>query len=762
MKRTLIFACIFGLLFISCSYAEDAYTKPFSGGVFLGGRAINLDNQSAKFNEYNGIVPGVFGGADFQYDKDAYHLNAEGAYLGDDDLYVKFKGGKWGMFKYSLYYTEFPHNLSFKDKSIYNTPGSEFQTFNGTTTAAGPTNINPNTWASQAFDYKVKRKDLGGSFDFWSGSPFFFSVDANRLERQGQTPWAATSGQAGFKTVEFALPVDNNTINTNAQVGWRNKQFFAAFSGGFSKFTNDSEFTRFRDAFVATAATPSQAQSFGTAVGAPDNKSWNIRFTGTARKLPLNSVFAVDAGYQRNTSETTILNSIDAANSATPAAPIVQSLIVNRGTFHGDVEYWNVGANLTSNPIKNLTTKLYYKYVDKKNNNDAVTFSTTQIDPTTGRPFVPIGSEIFSYQKTTVGADGSYRFMNNLKAILGYEFTDLKRRITEFEAGESAVEEGTVGFHGNEANLPDTWDHKYTGQLVYNPFDWLGARFKYQKLYRNASFVTQAANPLNVADANTVLENNLRRFDIGNKDQDMIRFTADIMPMETLNIALEYAYKEDRFRKNALGLQWQNQNEFIIDASFDWRGIKFFGFFDWDASTTKQTQKFVNVTTPTLASTNPNFPNPDPGAPANVNSFLWDAKLDNNNYAYGFGATVPLVKNRLQFMVQYDFEKNNGTADFTSAAFVASQTALGINNGNIGIPAWDDYTRQTLSARLKYDYNKDVAFVLGYLYSQFRLNDGQLNGYKFVVPGANTLLSGAYTDQSYNANVYYLKAIYRF
>ena len=74
--------------------AED--NAPFSGGVFLGGRALSLDHQSANFNQYNGIAPGLFGGGDFGYDSDKYHFDVDGAYLGEDDMYVKANGGKWG------------------------------------------------------------------------------------------------------------------------------------------------------------------------------------------------------------------------------------------------------------------------------------------------------------------------------------------------------------------------------------------------------------------------------------------------------------------------------------------------------------------------------------------------------------------------------------------------------------------------------------------------------------------------------------------
>lgn len=121
---------------------------------------------------------------------------------------------------------------------------------------------------------------------------------------------------------------------------------------------------------------------------------------------------------------------------------------------------------------------------------------------------------------------------------------------------------------------------------------------------------------------------------------------------------------------------------------------------------------------------------------------------------------------KVSLVLQYDFEKNNGWASFTSQSFTAAQTALGINNSNINNPFWDGYTRQNISARLIFDCNEHLAFSFGYLYTQFRTNDGEYLGYQYVaLPGTAagaSYLSGAYIDQSYKASVYYIRAVYRF
>ena len=111
MKERLIFACIFCLLLLSDAHAEG--DQPFSGEISLGGRALNSGHQGANFNQYNELGPGLFGGGNVTYDKDKDYFDARGASLGENDKYLRINGGRWGDFKYSLHFTEFPNNLSF-------------------------------------------------------------------------------------------------------------------------------------------------------------------------------------------------------------------------------------------------------------------------------------------------------------------------------------------------------------------------------------------------------------------------------------------------------------------------------------------------------------------------------------------------------------------------------------------------------------------------------------------------------------------------
>ena len=227
----------------------------------------------------------------------------------------------------------------------------------------------------------------------------------------------------------------------------------------------------------------------------------------------------------------------------------------------------------------------------------------------------------------------------------------------------------------------------------------------------------------------------------------MFKLTADITPLEALDVSFEYAYKLDDYNSTILGMQKAEENEFIVDGNYVWKGMKFFAFFDYDFSYTDQTQR--------TGTTDPSGP-----APPHLQTITGMPTCTTTTMPTAQGQPSP--SSRTSSPSASSTTSSRTTAPQTSRPRASLSPAnQGINNGNIDIGPWDDYTRQNISARLMYDYNKNLGLVFGYLYSQFRLNDGQLNGYQYVAPGP-TYLTGAYTDGSYKANVYYLRAVYRF
>jgi hypothetical protein len=111
MKKNIILLILLSL-FLLINYAEAA-EGIVSGSASLGVRSIAVDNESAKFYEYNGLKSGVYGNIFLDYNANNYNISVRGDNLGLDDQYYKLSGAKYGLLKYSLYYNEIPHNYTF-------------------------------------------------------------------------------------------------------------------------------------------------------------------------------------------------------------------------------------------------------------------------------------------------------------------------------------------------------------------------------------------------------------------------------------------------------------------------------------------------------------------------------------------------------------------------------------------------------------------------------------------------------------------------
>jgi hypothetical protein len=83
-------------------------------------------------------------------------------------------------------------------------------------------------------------------------------------------------------------------------------------------------------------------------------------------------------------------------------------------------------------------------------------------------------------------------------------------------------------------------------------------------------------------------------------------------------------------------------------------------------------------------------------------------------------------------------------------------------NKSIDISNWDDYRKQAVSVKAAYNVSKPLTVTGGFAYEQYKYSDTQLDGYQYAPPASPLYLTGAFKDSSYNANVVYVTAAYKF
>lgn len=117
-------------------------------------------------------------------------------------------------------------------------------------------------------------------------------------------------------------------------------------------------------------------------------------------------------------------------------------------------------------------------------------------------------------------------------------------------------------------------------------------------------------------------------------------------------------------------------------------------------------------------------------------------------YAFGLNIEAYVLSDRLRLYAGWDYAESDGKTEFDSTTLVDSREA-------------EDFTQHIVDLKGTYFIDKTWSVTLGYVYEDWDYSDDQWNNYVLQpVVGAN--LSGAYSDQDYEAHIGYLSVQYRF
>jgi MtrB/PioB family decaheme-associated outer membrane protein len=666
--KIVVLALMIGLVPFSGAFSQD---KTIEGEVSLEGILVDVDGKEggkAKFTEYRDLREdgGFYGRARLNLDTDKYFLNFNAGDFAYDTQYYKVDGGMWGKFKFDLFYDEIPYNITFDARTPFLGAGHD--------TLVGVPNTNVATW--DTFDYSVLRHQYGGGLKVDIIRPFFFDASFSREERDGIKPTGAAETTPGGIAFELPEPVQYVTNNLNLAAGYSKKPFFLSLNYFYSDFNNSDTSLNLPSNFNAPNAFSLP----------PDNTYHKGAFKG-AVNLPFNSKLSTNIGISRGRSDTTVLSLIGSG-------------------YEGKVQTQNYDVALTSNPVRFLDAKVYYKYYKRHNESD---------DPT------GVVDIFLDYKISTYGGELGCRLPARLYLSGGYKYVKTKRT----KQGETDPEE----------ILPFDTDNIYYVDLRWTGLDFLSARIGYEKFDRDANYrtVESEVNPA-------------KRYYYAGQNRDTYKATLDIFPLENLNFGLEYRYKNIDYSDTLFGLRSDIRHEVDISADYTIGKIaKVYGYGDYGWIKFRQRQT------------------DNSGLP-------WEADQKDRSWGYGIGTEVYIIPKRLTLIFQHDYLKSNGNVDYTLADGLFGAGGLpafpAANQDNIDIMRWDDYTLYSFRVKAVYNFTKSLAASIGYAYERFKYSDAQLDNYNFVPAGPpNTnaaFLTGAYKDQSYKANVVFGGLTYKF
>ena len=371
IKNTIILLTALCLL-PTASLASESDTF---GSVGIGVRGVNDNGDSAKFNEYRDLDDGVYGDAQLHAFKGHYYLDLRTDNVGQDDQSYELKGGRFGEFKYSLFYDELQHNLSNDARSYFSGIGSTVLTDSGNA-------ANPSLWTS--FDYEIEHKTYGLETEVSLDSPFYFELGATRRESDGLLPYGGFSSQT-----EMPAPVDWTEDTAFIGGGYQSDDLVVSFKAALSEFDNSKETLQWASNRITSLAPDSDYYKLSGQL------RWQTPF--------MDSVLAVRTSYSQ------LENSLDLYktewNNANP----------NPGKFDGEISYTSFDIVYDISPIESLDLQTYFKYYDRENDSDQFSSAVTTDE-----------NDLFEYEKTTFGLEGAYKlpFKTWLEAGLIYTDTD--------------------------------------------------------------------------------------------------------------------------------------------------------------------------------------------------------------------------------------------------------------------------------------------------------------------------------------------------
>lgn len=694
------------------------------GEIELTPTLANVTGSKAKFNEYRDTKDGVYGAARLWRETDDFFFKFQADDILYDNQSFRVDGGNYGKYKFNLYYDEIPHNLTDDAKTFYSGAGTANLTYSGVPTVNVAPSTNTATW--NTFDYEVHREKQGGGIRFDMAKPYYVDVSFNRENREGIKPAGVAPGTGGGSSaLELPEPVDYVTDSLKAEIGYGLNPFFGSVSYFYSNFKNDNDNLFFRH---PSAAANIQDDVFTLA---PDNDYYKVAFKGKSL-LPFSSALSVNAARSVAESSVGLQNNYLSQAAAPGAVTVSPNLNLSDTVFDGKVVTTNYDMILTSSPVAFLNGKAFYKYYEKDNKSDEIT-QTQGVNT--------FHNHLFGYEKKTYGAEVGIKLPADFTLTPTYKNVETKR---------------------HRGDLPVSEDDIYGLNARWTGSDYLTVNAGYERLNRSADWeqLLIVAGATTTPTATSQLTSNaiepfIRRFDAAPMDRDTYKLLLDIYPVDNLSLGLGYRHKKSNYTDTILGLRDEESNTYDLSADYILGAVTLAGYFSYEKTEYYQFQRRLNAATVTDAQANPDT------APA-ANYYNWDLNEELKNFDYGVSAEVVLVPDKWRLRAQYDHVRSDGLADFTVFKTTGDDA--------LDHQSWDDYKKKSFLVKAIYDVNKNISTTLGFAHERYRYNDAALDDYRYTFTGtaaASTLvnmnyLTGAYADQSYEANVVFANLKYTF
>ncbi|MCA1778068.1 MAG: MtrB/PioB family decaheme-associated outer membrane protein, partial [Xanthomonadaceae bacterium] len=403
-----------------------------TGSILFGAGYVSDD--FFDFGNYRGLEEqGVFGtfGIDLLYrDADARYLGVYGEKLGLDSRTLLIEGGRQSRYDAWLEYDEIAHFRSEDTRTIFLGAGTANQELpadwvRGDTTA-GMTRLDTSL---RGIDIKQDRKTLrlgfsalglsGLGFNARKEDPWRYRLEVERTKRDGHLIRGASFI---FRAAELAAPIDYETTQFDAAVGFVQDRWELELAYNLSLFDNSNRSVRWQNPFLGIFDA-----DVGELAEPPDNRFHQFMLSGSWRQSRWLALAGQVAVGRMEQDEQFLAPSLNARFS---------SVDLPRSALDGEVNMRIVNLRATSNLTRHLSARLRFHYDERDNDTDRDPFvqvvsDTFLTDERTNEPF--------SFERTSVKGELDYRFTSFLRLSASAERKKMERDFQEVRDAETDI-----------------------------------------------------------------------------------------------------------------------------------------------------------------------------------------------------------------------------------------------------------------------------------------------------------------------------------
>lgn len=709
------------LFLATVTLAATAWTQEAvrTTGQLEGGFWQVLKNPgSAKFQEYRQVKEDLllnrFG---LDLTKGNYYFGVNANELGKTDQGAVVRFGLVRKWKNNVSWSQTPHLLSTTTREFFvNAGGGVFVVSDSIQRRlqSVPGSLKSFLEGAQPRNLFFQRNTASATTEFKPRSDITFKAGYTNERKQGSKQLGVT---LFFNPVELPEPLNYETHRLSASAELARKNFSAAVGYSGRIFNNKTEVVIRDNLFRVTTDTATAPLRVRLALPV-DNVAHNFTFTG-AYNLPKQTRSIATVSYGVATQNEpflphTINSAITDSGLALPAA-----------SLDGKFKTLLVNYQVSSRPVEKLSLKGKIRYYEFDNQTPSLDFGSYVAYgdyslQTRGRENLPYG-----YIKRDYGGEAGYQIVRQANASFAYTRENMTRNHREVLSSAEDIFKGTLDVR------PSVW---LTFRGSYSHAERKSQ--KYDSLFFEESFPEGEA----VTNAGMSL-NELRRFDVYNRNRDNVELSSQISPIDELDVGLSFSLAQDDFANSAYGLEALWNRGWSMDISYSpTPRLTLLGDLGREDGRGEMESRYR----PVYANVGYDSLNND-----------WSGALRDRFENYGFGFSAEVWPKKLSWATNYGFT-------YSKSALLSSFAPGGNPSGNaVSFPnVYNKFHR--VASQVTYRLTSQTALKFGYLYEKYLETDWAIDPLQpFMAAASRSVFLGARVP-GYEAHVVALKLSYNF